>query len=184
MLSSRVVLVRDECEEEKEKSLSVFQEEGSAGLCTRVHRMEMLFGKTAKQSVFVSVFRRRKSDTLTQTHTPTHQILCPFINSMACREHHVSFSLFYDTTKNINTNPLLTLTHTHTSKYCRLQFSDGWRSNRSSLEHKISTRCRGLKGKKMKERSIWRVRKRPAGEEAGRRTVLIKWWETFRTECH
>lgn len=114
MLSSRVVLVRDECEEEKEKSLSVFQEEGSAGLCTRVHRMEMLFGKTAKQSVFVSVFRRRKSDTLTQTHTPTHQILCPFINSMACREQHMSFSLFYDTTMNINTNPLLTLTHTHT----------------------------------------------------------------------
>ena len=101
---------------------------------------------------------------------------------MACRGQHVSFSLFYNSTKNINANPLLTLTHmhahththTHTSKYCWLQFSDGWRSNRSSLEDKISTRCRGLKGKKMKVRSIWRVRKRPTGEEAGRRTVLIR----------
>lgn len=67
-----------------------------------------------------------------------------------------------------------TQTHTHTSKYWWLELSCVWRSKRRRLEDEISTQSRGLEGKKMEEQSIWRLRKWPAQEEAGRRTVLIK----------
>lgn len=128
--------------------------------------------KKCQAKCFVSAFRRRKSEARVYTHTQTHTTA----NIMSIHKLQrsiddnipLSFSL-YVTPKNINTNTLMTLTDTHA-----LQNADGWRSNRGSLVDNMRHPTQRTEGEEMKEGSVWRVRKWPAEEEAGRRTVLIK----------